>query len=128
MKPVLIAGTIIVNLALISYSIGVITEQRKHRVTTMVLWFLSFGVAFDIIATACMIAGSSQGLFTPHGILGYSSLVAMLTDTILIWRFRMNKGETEVPKNLHLISRYAYIWWLVAYVTGALMVMSRRAA
>jgi uncharacterized repeat protein (TIGR03987 family) len=128
MKPVLIVGTIVVNLALVSYSIGVIAEQRRRRVTNLVLWFLSIGVTLDIVATACMITGSSQGLFTPHGILGYSSLIAMLTDTILIWRFRMANGQAEVPSRLHLYSRYAYIWWLIAYATGAIMVMSRRAA
>jgi hypothetical protein len=126
MKPVLIAGMTIVNLALISYAIGVITEQRRRRVTALVVTFLSIGVVLDVTATACMIIGSTQGLFTPHGILGYSSLVAMLLDTIFVWRFRLAHGEAEVPKPLHLYSRYAFIWWVAAYITGALMVMSRR--
>jgi hypothetical protein len=125
MKPVLIAGMTIVNLALISYAIGVITEQRRHRVTSAVVGFLSVGVVLDITATACMITGSTQGLFTPHGILGYSSLAVMLLDTILIWRFRLNHGAAEVPRALHLYSRYAFVWWVVAYITGAIMVMAR---
>jgi hypothetical protein len=126
MKPVLMVGMTVVNLALISYAIGVIIEQRKHRVTAKVLLFLSFGVLFDIAATGCMITGSSQGLFTPHGILGYSSLAAMLVDTILIWRHSNASGDKEVKRSLHLYSRYAFIWWVVAYITGAIMVMSRR--
>ncbi len=116
----------IVNLALICYAIGVITEQRQHQITNRVLIFLSIGVFFDVSATACMITGSSHGLFTLHGLLGYSSLAVMLTDTILVWRFRQAHGGREVPRALHLFSRYAFIWWVIAYITGAALVMARR--
>lgn len=126
MKPVLIAGTIIVNLALISYSVGIITEQIKRRVTPRVLAFLTVGVIFDITATACMIIGSENSPFTLHGILGYSSLTAMLIETALAWRHRLNHGEMEVPRGLHRYSRLAYIWWLLAYVTGATLVYFSR--
>ena len=33
MKPILIAATTIVNLALIFYSIGIITEQVRHSIS-----------------------------------------------------------------------------------------------
>ncbi len=126
MSPILIAGTTIVNLALIAYSVGIITEQRKHRVTRTVLWFLTVGVVFDIIATACMIIGSSNSPFTVHGILGYSSLAAMLLETSLAWRQRLRNGEAKVSRGLHLYSRIAYIWWVLAYLTGALLVFVSR--
>lgn len=126
MKPVLIAGTIIVNLALICYTIGIITEQRRHQVTASVLAFLTAGVVFDITATVCMILGSTQSPFTLHGILGYSSLAAMSTDAVLIWRYRLQAGDAEVPRGLHLYSRAAYIWWVLAYITGAALVFLAR--
>jgi len=125
-KPILVAGTIIVNFALVSYSVGTIAEQVKRRVTRPVLVFLSIGVALDITATAFMIIGSESSPFTLHGILGYSSLTAMLIETILAWRHRLTQGEGEVPLGLHLYSRLAYIWWLLAYVTGALLVFLAR--
>lgn len=126
MKPVLIAGTIIVNLALICYTISVITEQRRKRVTPFVLRFLTAGVIFDITATVCMIAGSENSPFSLHGILGYSSLTGMLIDTILIWRHWRAHREVEVPRSLHLYSRLAYIWWVLAYITGAILIFARR--
>ncbi len=126
MKPILIAGTITVNFALISYSIGIITEQRRHRVTRNVLWFLTIGVILDITATACMIIGSDNTPFTLHGILGYSSLTAMLIETFLAWRHRLAQGEGEVPRSLHLYSRIAYSWWVLAYITGAALVFINR--
>ncbi len=89
----------------------------------MVLGFLSVGVICDIVATALMIIGSENSPFTPHGILGYSSLVGMVTDTVLIWRLRVKNGaDAEVPRKLHVYSRIAYIWWLFAYVSGGLLV------
>lgn len=126
MSPVLMAGTLIVNLALIFYTIGIVSEQRSHRITKRVLVFLSLGVAFDIIATGCMIAGSSRGALTAHGLLGFSSLTAMLLETTFAWRQRLRHGEATVPRWLHLYSRVAYSWWVIAYITGALLVMARR--
>jgi hypothetical protein len=123
MKPVLVAGTTIVNLALISYSIGIITEQRKHLVNRRVLGFVTAGLAFDITATVLMIIGSENPAFTLHGILGYSSLTGMLIDAILLWRLRMKSGlNAKVPGGLHWYTRIAYGWWLAAYITGALIV------
>ncbi len=123
MKPILIAGTIIVTFALISYSVAVLTEQRKHLVTNRVLIFLTAGICLDITATICMISGSENPAITTHGMLGYSALTAMLIDTILIWRFRLSNGAlAKVSKRLHLYSRYAYSWWIIAFVTGSVMV------
>lgn len=126
MKPILIAGTIIVNLALISYSIAVISEQRLHRVTARVRRFLAVGVVLDVTATVCMIVGSSNSPFSLHGILGYSSLAAMSIDALLIWRHWRARGEELVPNALHLYSRYAYLWWVAAYITGASLVLFAR--
>lgn len=126
MKPVLIAGTAIVNLALISYSIGIITEQRKKIVSRRVLVFVSLGLLFDITATILMIIGSENPAFTVHGIIGYSSLTGMLIDAILLWRFSMKNGpEARVGKGLHWYTRIAYVYWLSAYITGALIVMMK---
>jgi hypothetical protein len=127
MSPILIAGTIIVNLALVSYAIGIVGEQRSRRVSAATLNWLRLGVVLDVTATACMIAGSSSGPFTAHGLLGFSSLAAMMIETGLAWRHRATAGDGAVPSGLHLYSRVAFGWWLVAYITGALLVMAARA-
>jgi len=124
-NPVLLTGTIIVNLALIFYTVGIFIEQRSRRVSSKVVTLLTAGVIFDLVATACMIAGSSRGPFTAHGLLGFSSLAAMLLETGFAWRHRLRQGESEVPSWLHRYSRLAYGWWIVAYVTGAILVMSK---
>ena len=126
MTPVLVAGTIIVNLALLFYTVGIVTEQRRHRITRRVLLFLTVGVVFDITATVCMIIGSTKSPFSLHGILGYSSLAGMTVETIMAWRHRRRNSDADVPRGLHLYSRLAYIWWVLAYITGALLVMWRQ--
>ena len=123
MKTVLIIGTLIVNLALIFYSIGIITEQVRHTLSRKVLGFVSVGLIFDITATILMIIGSENPAFTAHGLLGYSSLTGMLIDAILLWRLARKNGiNSKVPGGLHWYTRIAYAWWLAAYITGALIV------
>jgi Flp pilus assembly protein protease CpaA len=117
-------GTKIVVLALIAYSVAILTEQKSHRVSNRVLIFLTLGIILDIAATTFMILGSGNTPFTLHGVIGYSSLGAMLIDTVLIWRHRLNSSATEeVPRPLHLYSRCAYIWWIIACITGGVVVM-----
>lgn len=119
-------GATIVIFALTSYSVAILTEQKKRLVTRVVLRFLTLGIILDVIATTFMIIGSSHGLFTFHGFLGYSSLTGMLIDTILIWRFsRRNGSGTMVPKALHIYSLCAYLWWVAAFITGLMLVALR---
>ncbi|NQU85060.1 MAG: hypothetical protein HQ541_04805 [Mariniphaga sp.] len=126
MNTFLRLGTSIVVLALASYSIAIITEQHKKIINKTVLIFLTLGVCLDITATTFMILGSSKGGLTAHGILGYSSLIAMFIDAVLIWRQKSKTGiNSPVPKGLHLYSRYAYIWWVLAFITGGVLVALR---
>lgn len=127
MSPVTIAAVTIVHLALAAYTVGVFKEQRSRRVTASALRFLRIGVVFDVVATALMVVASSSGPFTLHGLLGFSALAAMVSETVLAWRHRSRHGDDLVPPWLHTYSRFAYGWWLVAYVTGAYLVMSGRA-
>jgi len=125
MNPILRWAVLIVHLALLSYTVGIVLEQRGRRATRAVVAWLTAGVIFDVVATAGMILGS-ENVLTLHGVLGYSALLAMLVDTIRIWRYRLAQGEAEVPRALHLYSRFAYAWWVIAYVTGATLVMMAR--
>lgn len=126
MNPLLKTGTIIVVFALASYSIAIFTEQRKKILRRRILVFLTLGVALDITATIFMILGSSKGFFTLHGIIGYSSLAGMFTDAVLIWQLKMKNGSyCPIPDKIHIYSRYAYIWWVIAFITGGLLIALR---
>lgn len=126
MKPALLTGTIIVNLALICYTVFNLRERKTRKAGNFEITFLTLGVLFDITATTFMIIGSSKSPFTLHGILGYSSLAGMLTDSILMWRTRIkNPSSPVISDSLHRYSKIAYAWWIIAYLTGAILVMMR---
>jgi len=121
-------GSLVVTIALALYTIGFFKEQRRKLVTKGVLLFFTIGVIFDISATILMILGSSKG-FTFHGFIGYSSLLGMSTDTFLLWRYNLKHGsETKVSKSLNLYSRITYIWWVMAFITGGVLVALRHTA
>jgi uncharacterized repeat protein (TIGR03987 family) len=124
MNPVLIRAVVVVTFALIFYTIGVIIEQRKRFISRRVLTFLTIGIALDISSTVLMIIGSGKIPITVHGFIGYSALIVMLIDTILIWRYKRKNRDAHVSRGLNLYTRFAYGWWAVAYVAGAIIAMT----
>jgi len=126
MKPIILTGILLVNLALIAYSVAIFTEQKRKIVNNFILFFITIGVLLDMSATACMIIGSSHTALTSHGIFGYSALTGMLIDCISFWKHKKKFGtNTKVNRKLHLYSRLAYIWWLLAYITGIIIINIR---
>jgi len=122
LNPTLIKAVIVVTFALLFYSIAIVTEQRKSLISRRVLLFLMAGVCCDVTSTALMIIGSGNIPITIHGFLGYTALLAMLIDTVLIWRFWTKNGSiVNVPRGLHIYTRIAYSWWVVAYIAGAII-------
>lgn len=125
MNPILIAGTATVTCALIAYSLFVFTKPKTGLLTPWVLTILSIGLLLDITATILMILGSRNIPITPHGILGYSALAAMLAETIFIWRHWLRKRNTEpLLKRLRTYTWIAYSWWVLAFIIGGMLAAS----
>ena len=124
METIIKLGVVAVLFALVFYSIGILTEQRNKVINKTVLIFLSLGLFFDIAATGSMIIGSSNSMFTFHGVIGYAGLIAMTIETILAYRFNSKNGaETKVGHALHQYSRYAYDLWVIVFITGSMLAM-----
>jgi len=68
-----------------------------------------------------MIVGSKHIPITFHGIIGYSALLGMLIDTIGIWRAKLK--NIGISNKLHLYTRFAFTWWLIAYFAGGTIAM-----
>jgi hypothetical protein len=125
MKPILIAGISIVNLALIAYATAIIIQSFKKSITRRVLTFLTIGIVFDITSTVCMVISSGKG-FSIHGMIGYLSLAAMMTDTILSYRNVIRHGLNSILSKKFIVwSQAAFFYWVVAYITGAVIIMTR---
>lgn len=116
------AGSTIVTLALISYSLAFFSFHRKKKLNGTILGFQTLGLFFDITATTLMIIGSSKGPFTIHGILGYTSLTLMIVDTAFFW---VRRHDVEIKSWMQTYSKTAYIWWILAYITGGLIAFLR---
>jgi hypothetical protein len=117
------AAVTTVTAALGLYTAGTLREMRLRRATPGVRNLLAVGVVFDVTATALMIAASRAEGITVHGLLGYSALALMASDTFLIWRHAKQRGDAPIGRGLHLYSRVAYLYWVAAYFTGAALVM-----
>lgn len=128
MNPIRMAAVGTVTLALLFYSIGTLQAQRSRRATLGARGFLTAGLTFDVIATALMVVATGSFSATLHGWLGYSALALMLVDVILLWRHAGASPAAELPRGLHLYSRWAYAYWVVAYFTGAALVMAAKHA
>ncbi len=90
--------------------------------------FLTIGIILDITATVCMVIGSAEGAMTLHGIIGYSSLAGMLADTIMSYRQVSANGlNTAITSRFNNGSKAAYLYWVIAYITGALIIALRHA-
>ncbi|NWJ52152.1 MAG: hypothetical protein HXX14_14950 [Bacteroidetes bacterium] len=122
MNSILMLGSGVVTLALIFYSIAVITEQKRRIITPVILIFISLGLFSDILSTLLMIIGSNYKFISFHGVLGYSALAGMLIDTVMIWKLRLKK-QSAVSSKLHLYTRIVYIWWVLAYISGSVIGM-----
>lgn len=126
MNPTRMAAVSTVTIALILYTIGTIKEQRVRRSTAGVRGFLSAGLAFDIVATALMIAATGLAAPTLHGWLGYSALAFMALDVTFMWRHWNRSGGAPLPPAKHLYARVAYAYWVIAYFAGAALAMAQR--
>lgn len=122
MNPTLIVAVIIVTCALITYSVFIFAKQKQGHITPFVLAALTLGVCLDITATTVMIIGSTNMPFTVHGMLGYSALLGMLVDTVLIWRhWRSERKNEPVSEALNRYTWLAYGWWVTAYIVGGML-------
>jgi len=124
MNPISLIGAFVMTLALLSFGIGSISIQRFKMVSPSVLWFLSAGLILNVITAILMTTGAGNNLLSIHGILGYSSLLFMLIEAILIWRlYFIKKLYAEIGAKLRAYSRVAISWWIIAYITGTLLVI-----
>jgi hypothetical protein len=127
MRHWITAGVALAVVALACYGVGTAAHQRQLRVTRVALWFLAAGLLLDVLATACMVMGTTRPGLTLHGAIGYSALAGMALETALAWRHRRANGDERVTSALATWSRVAYAHWLFAFVSAAALSAAARA-
>lgn len=127
MAKITVVGIFFVHIALILYTLFIIYESKNQKTTKSVLALITSAVIFDILATSCMMIGTTRTYFTFHGIMGYIGLFLMIVDAVLLWKFKIKQGmEAIISKSLNSFSKVAYIWWIIAYITGVLVSIFRQ--
>lgn len=126
MNPLAIIGAFVITLSFLAYGIGNISLVRFKIVGRIVVGFLSVGVVLDIAAIVLMTLGSKGSPFTMHGFLGVTAFLVMLVNAVWSWRMFLVYGcDCKARKNHIIYAKAAYLFWVVAYFTGSLIVIWR---
>lgn len=125
MSPVILFGVVAINLALVAYTVGIIAAHRRRRATALVLGGFAAAVVLDVVATGCMVAGSSKSWFTAHGVVGYTALLVMIVAVGRLWTLSRSGRDVEIPAGLYGFLRGAYVLWLLAYGIGVALAAAR---
>ena len=114
-------GVLFASIALVFYSIFFWKTRNLKEIIKLNCVIQTIGLGFDISGTIFMIIGSKNIPLTVHGILGYSALLAMVIETIVIWKYCITKREKKTVINIY--SYISYMWWISAYIAGGLIAM-----
>jgi len=117
MTSSLIISTVLITLALISYSIGVWSERIAGRLKGWHLIFFWIGLVFDTTGTGMMFE-MAGGMGTDiHSITGLAAILLMLIHAIWATIVLALKNEKAIT-NFHHFSIFVWIIWLIPYLTG----------
>jgi len=123
MNVFLFCGMGVVTAALIFYTIFVIIKNKSKALNIRICTILSLGALFDVSGTILMIIGSKRIPLTVHGIIGYTALLGMIVETVLMWRYLAKHEKEEIKKSLNIYTWIAYSWWIIAYFAGGILAM-----
>ena len=124
MNLLAVFGAFIISLSLLSYGVGIIAVVRFKIVTPSILVFLTLGVLLDFVAVTMMVINSDNSLFSLHGLLGYSAMLTMIINVVLVWRcYFLNGFDSVISNQIVVYSKIAYAWWLIVYLTGSILVI-----
>lgn len=112
----LVFSVILINLALIIYTISILNEFKRKALLPWHAIMFCMGFIFDMASTIIMynLAGSNSTI-SFHGILGYIALVLMLINAIgsvII----LNKKYKSFQ--FYKFSFFAWIIWVISFILG----------
>ena len=120
-----LAAVILITLALVFYSIGVWAEWWTRYLKRWHIWAFWAGFFFDSAGTLHMeLMVPGHDWTSSHTIAGQIALWLMLAHAIwATWVVR--KGTEEARGNFHRFSLVVWLIWLVPYIGGMFLGMSR---
>lgn len=108
------AAVIIINLALIFYSIGVWAERFQGRLRAWHTAFFWLGLVCDTWGTGLMFDFVGGMSYDVHGYSGLIAIILMLVHaawaTYVLWR-----KDEKMILNFHKFSIFVWLVWLIPY-------------
>ncbi len=108
------AAVIIINLALLFYSIGVWGERLQGRLKVWHTVFFWFGLVCDTWGTGLMFEFVGGMSYDIHGVSGLLAIILMLVHAIWATIVLVKKDEKMIV-SFHKFSIFVWLVWLVPY-------------
>ncbi|HKI55030.1 MAG TPA: HsmA family protein [Anaerolineales bacterium] len=110
------AAVIVINLALLFYSIGVWSERLQGRLRVWHTVFFWMGLICDTWGTGMMFDYVGGMTFDVHGISGLLAIVLMLVHAI--WAtYVLLKRDKKMIVSFHKFSVFVWLVWLIPYLS-----------
>lgn len=125
MSSKLIMAIITITLALVFYTIGVFSERKSGTLNKFHVIMFWIGLVFDTTGTTIMSSIANEGsLLSLHGITGALAIILMLFHAIWATVVFVKKNKEKL-QSFHKFSIVVWLIWLVPYVIGMIIGMSR---
>jgi len=108
------AAVIVINLALLFYSIGVWSERLQGRLKIWHTAFFWLGLVCDTWGTGMMFDFVGGMSFDVHGISGLLAIILMFIHAIWATLVLLRKDEKMIV-SFHRFSIFVWLVWLVPY-------------
>jgi uncharacterized repeat protein (TIGR03987 family) len=113
---------IVINLALLFYSIGVWSERIAGRLKTWHLVFFWLGIICDTWGTGMMFDMAGGLTFDVHGLTGLLAILLMLIHAVWATVVLIRRNE-EMITRFHRFSVLVWVIWLVPYLSPMLFAL-----
>lgn len=126
MSSLQILSVVLITTALIFYSVGVWAERLARFLKPWHAYFFWMGFLFDVSGTYAMhlLAAGPFDITEPHTLTGQIALWLMLFHSVWATRAVIKKDEALL-KTFHRFSIFVWMIWLVPYLGGMFLGMSR---
>jgi uncharacterized repeat protein (TIGR03987 family) len=120
------SAVIIINLALLFYSIGVWSERIQGRLKVWHTVFFWMGLVCDTWGTGMMFEFVGGMTFDVHGISGLLAIILMLVHAVWATVVLVKKDEKMIV-SFHKFSIFVWLVWLIPYLSPMIFQMAAAA-
>jgi len=113
----LLISSVLISLALVSYSIGVWSERLAGRLKGWHLFFFWGGLIFDTTGTGIMFEMAGGITSDIHSVTGMTAILLMVVHAVWATVVLFRKDERAIT-GFHRFSVVVWAVWLIPYFTG----------